>query len=110
VEESTNFAIMAVTGLDGYFSSETYSKFFAVPGLRGRTRAEVLAQAERLYAQRRDDVGSFVKGDLDDAGSARLAKDHVCWIVVSGEALQGISSSATPWRKTREMAVYRFSR
>jgi hypothetical protein len=29
--------------------------------------------------------------------------------VVSGDALQKISSSATPWRKTREIAVYRFT-
>jgi hypothetical protein len=109
-EESTNFAVMAMTGLDGYFSSETYSKFFAVPGLSGRNPEEVLAQADRLYEQRRSDVGSFVKGDIDDAASARLAKDHVQWIVVSGDALQGISSPATPWRKTGEIEVYRFTR
>jgi hypothetical protein len=105
--ESTNFAITAMTGLDGYFSSEPYSKYFAVPGLRGSDPADVLAQAERLYEQRRDDVGSFVKGDIDDAASARLAKDHVQWIVVWGDAVQGISTTTTPWRKTREIAVYR---
>jgi hypothetical protein len=109
-EQSTNFSIMAMTGLDGYFSSEPYSKFSAVPGLSGRNPAEVLAKAERLYEQRRDDVGSFVKGHIKDAASARLANDHVGWIVVAGDALQGISSSATPWRKTREIAVYRLSR
>jgi hypothetical protein len=108
-EESTNFSIMAMTGLDGYFSSETYSKFSAVPGLSGGNPAEVLAQAEHLYEQRRDDVGSFVKGDIKAAASARLAQDNVRWIVMSGNALQGISSSAVPWRKTREIAVYRFS-
>jgi hypothetical protein len=108
-QQSTNFTIMAMTGLDGYFSSETYSKFHAVPGLSGRNPADVLAQAERLYEQRRDDVGSFLKGDITDAASARLAKDHVRWMVVSGDALQGISSPATPWRRTREIAVYRFS-
>jgi hypothetical protein len=108
--ESTNFAITAMTGLDGYFSSESYSKFSAVPGLSGRNPAEVLAQAERLYEQRRDDVGSFVKGEIKDAASARLANDHVRWIVVAGGALQGISSSATPWCKTREIADYRLSR
>ena len=111
---------MALTGLDGYFSSETYTKFFAVPGLSGRNPAEVLAQAERRYEQRRDDVGSFVKGDIGegdvvkndskDAAFARLADDHVRWIVVSGDALRGISSTVTPWRKTREIAVYRFTR
>jgi hypothetical protein len=108
--ESTNFAIMAMTGLDGYFSSEIYSRFFAVPGFSGRNPEEVLAQAERLYEQRRADVGSFVKGDITDAAAARLAKDHVRWIVVSGDALHGISSSATPWQKTREIVVYRFTR
>jgi hypothetical protein len=107
--ESTNFAIMAMTGLDGYFSSEPYSKFAAVPGLTGRNSADVLAQAERLYQQRRNDAESFIKGDIDDAGSARLAKDHVRWIVVSGDALRGSSSSALPWRKTSEIAVYRLS-
>jgi hypothetical protein len=108
-ENTTNYSITAMTGLDGYFSSEAYSISFAVPGLSGN-RAEVLAQAQRLYEQRRDDVGSFVKGDITDAACARLARDHVRWIVVSGDAMQGISSSATPWRKTREIAVYRFSR
>jgi hypothetical protein len=107
--ESTNFAVMALTGLDGYFSSETYSKFNAVPGLSGRSSAEVLAQAERLYEQRSDDIGSFVRGDINDAAAARLAKDHVRWIVVSGAAMQGVSTSATPWRKSGEIAVYRLS-
>jgi hypothetical protein len=105
-EQSTNFAIMAMTGLDGYFSSETYSKFSAVPGLGGRNPAEVLARAERLYEQRRDDVGSFLKGDITNAASARLASDHVRWIVVCGDAMQRISSSTTPWRETRGIVVY----
>jgi hypothetical protein len=106
---STNFAVTALTGLDGYFSSEPYSKFFAVPGLSGNDPEDVLAQAERLYEQRLDDVGAFVRGDINDAASARLAKDHVQWIVVWGNATQGISTAATPWRKTREIAVYRFT-
>jgi hypothetical protein len=109
-EDTTNFSITAMTGLDGYFSSKTYSISFAIAGLSGNNPAEMLAQAERVYEQRRNDVGSFVQGDITDAASARLARDHVRWIVVSGDALQGISSSATPWRKTREIAVYRFSR
>jgi hypothetical protein len=108
--DSTNFAIMAMTGLDGYFSSEAYSIFFAVSGLDGHSPAAVLAQAKRLYQQRRDDVASFVKGDINDAASARLEKDHVRWIVVSGDELPSISSSSIPWRKTREIVVYRFSR
>jgi hypothetical protein len=106
---STNFAVTALTGLDGYFSSEPYSKFFAVPGLSGSEQAEVLAQAERLYEQRRDDVGSFVTGDINSAASARLAKDHVRWIVVWADTMQGISTPATPWRKTREITVYRLT-
>jgi len=108
--QSTNFAIMAMTGLDGYFSSEPYSKYSAVPGLSGHNSADVLAQADRLYEQRRDDVESFVNGQITEAASARLAKDHVCWIVVWGSALQGISPSITPWRETREIGVYRLSR
>ena len=106
--ESTNFAITAVTGLDGYFSSEPYSTSFAVPGLSGNP-AEVRAHAKRLYEQRRDDIASFVKGDINGAAYGRLARDHVRWIVVSGDALRLISSSAIPWRKTREMAIYRLS-
>jgi hypothetical protein len=108
-EQTTNFSIMAMTGLDGYLSSEDYSKFNAVPGLSGRSPEEILAKAERLYEQRRDDVASFVKGDITDAASARLVNDHVRWIVVMGDAMQGISSTATPWRKTQDIAVYRIS-
>jgi hypothetical protein len=108
-EESTNFSVMALTGLDGYFSSEEYSKYSAAPGLNRRDPADVLAQAERLYEQRRNDLESFLKGDMTDAVSSRLASDHVRWIVVSGDAMQRISSSATPWRKTNEMTVYRIS-
>jgi hypothetical protein len=108
--ESTNFAVMAMTGLDGYFSSPTYSKFFAVPGSAGNNPAEVLDQAEHLYQQRRDDIESFARGDLGDAASARLANDNVQWIVLSGDAMtmNGISPAATPWRKTHEIAIYRF--
>jgi hypothetical protein len=105
-QNSTNFAVTAMTGLDGYFSSETYSIFHAVPGLNGRDSAEVLAQAESLYQQRRADVESFVKGDLTADASARLRNDHVRWIVVAGNAMPGTSASAAPWRKTREIAVY----
>jgi hypothetical protein len=107
--QSTNFAIMAMTGLDGYFSSPDYSRFSAVPGLQGPNQADVFAQADRLYQQRRDDVGSFLKGNIDGAAYARLASDHVHWIVVSGNAVPGISSSAVPWRKTVELVVYRIS-
>jgi len=106
-QQSTNFAIMAMTGLDGYFSSETYSKFNAVPGLSGKTPAEVLDKAERLYQQRRADVESFIKGNIADSATARLANDHVRWIVVSDEAIHEISTPVTPWRKTDEIAVYR---
>lgn len=106
-EESTDFSVMAMTGLDGYFSSEAYSEYSAVPGLTARTPAEVFAQAQRLYQQRRDDVESFVNGALSPAPAARLAQDHVRWIVVLGAGSQRISSSTTPWRKTPKIAVYR---
>jgi len=108
-EGSTNFAIMAMTGLDGYFSSESYTTLSAVSGLEGPSPTAVLVQAKRLYEQRRDDITSFVKGDLKDDGSARLARDHVRWIVVWGDSMQDISSPATPWRKTREIAVYKLA-
>ena len=106
-QQSTNFAIMALTGLDGYFSSRTYSKFNAVPGLSGKTPAEVLDKAERLYEQRCADIESFIKGNITDSATARLANDHVRWIVVSDEAIHEISTPVTPWRKTDEIAVYR---
>ena len=109
-QESTNFAIMAMTGLDGYFSTEAYTKFFAVSGLSGRNSAEVLVQGEGLYQQRLENVRSFAKGDSNGAAAARLVRDHVGWIVVSGAALPGITSSATPWQKTREIAIYRLIR
>jgi hypothetical protein len=106
-QQSTNFVAMAMTGLDGYFSSETYSKFNAVPGLSGKSPAEVMDQAEHLYEQRLSNVHSFLKGNLMPAGSARLAQDRVRWIVVVGDAMQDISTRDTPWRKTRKIAIYR---
>jgi len=106
---STNFAIMAMTGLDGYFSSPTYSRISAVPGLSGQNQEEISEKASRLYEQRRADVDEFIKGGLKAAASERLANDHVRWIVVFGDAMQVISSSATPWRRTREIAVYKLS-
>lgn len=109
-EVSTNFSVMAMTGLDGYFSSEIYSTYSAVPGLIGRDPADVLAQAERLYEQRRDNVESFVKGDMTNAAAARLASDHVRWIVLSGDAMHSFSTSAIQWRKTNEIVVFRLSR
>lgn len=108
-EVSTNFSVTAMTGLDGYFSSEPYSTYAAVPGLSGHDAADVLSQAEHLYEQRRDDVDSFLKGDITAAGYARLARDHVRWIVVSGDAIRGVSASAIPWRKTRDIVAYRIS-
>ena len=108
-QESTNFSIMAMTGLDGYFSSPDYTRFSAVPGLRGRTAAEVLAKADRLYEQRRADVGSFLKGDLDAAGRERLVSDRVTWVVVSDDALKEMSTTAAPWRRTRDIAIYRIA-
>jgi len=71
--------------------------------------ADVLAQAKQLYEQRRDDTESFIMGGISDAARQRLQRDHVSWIVVSGDALRRISSSAEPWRKTSEITVYRIS-
>jgi hypothetical protein len=108
-QQSTNFAIMAMTGLDGYFSSADYTRFSAVPGLQGRTSAEVLAQADRLYEQRHDDVESFLKGDTDSTARERLARDRVRWVVIDGESLHDISTAATPWRRTDQIAIYRLT-
>jgi hypothetical protein len=106
-EESTNFSVMALTGLDGYFSSEPYSVFSAVPGLAGRTPAEILAKAKRLYETRRDDIESFVRGNITAAACTRLAEDHVRWIVISSDAVRSITSAVAPWRRTDEIVVYR---
>jgi hypothetical protein len=105
--ESTNFAVIAMTGLDGYFSNQPYSTFFAVPGLSGATPAVMLEEAKGLYEQRMADVNSFLRGDIAPEARARLENDHVRWIVVSGDALQNISSPEIPWRRTAEIAVYR---
>jgi hypothetical protein len=105
--QSTNFAITALTGMDGYFSSEAYTTSFAVSGLQGRDPAQALAAAKLVYQQRRRDVESFLKGDISDGASERLAKDHVCWIVVSGDAVPPSSSTAIPWRQTRDLTIYR---
>jgi hypothetical protein len=107
--QTTNFAITALTGMDGYFSSEAYTTSFAVSGLRGRDPAQVLAAAKQVYEQRRHDVESFLKGDTSDGASERLAKEHVCWIVVSGDAVPRSSSTAIPWRQTRDLTIYRLS-
>jgi hypothetical protein len=106
-QQSTNFAIMAMTGLDGYFSSEMYSKFNAVPGLSGKSPDEVLDKAEHLYEQRHADIESFIKGDITAEASARLANDHVRWIVVSGATAHGNLPSTMLWRRTPEISVYR---
>jgi hypothetical protein len=108
-QTSTNFAIMAMTGLDGYFSSRNYSTFSAAPGLSGSSAEEVLAKANRLYEQRHADIESFLRGDTTPAVLARLTQDHVRWIAVFGDAMQAISSPATPWRKTQEITIYRLS-
>jgi hypothetical protein len=105
---STNFAIMGMTGLDGYFPSEPYFVFFAVPGLPGGNTAEVLLKAKRLYEQRRDDTEAFIRGEVTEAGLARLKSDHVRWIVVSADALRKVrAGAAPPWRTTAQMVVYR---
>jgi hypothetical protein len=107
--ESTNFAVMAMTGLDGYFSNQTYSIFFAVPGLNGASPAQIMEQAEGLYEQRLADVNSFLRGDITPAALARLERDHVRWIVASREAMHHIACSTTPWRTTPEIVIYRLT-
>lgn len=106
---STNFAITAMTGLDGYFSSEDYSRLSEVPGLSGESPEDVLDKAKRLYQQRLTDVGSFIRGDMTDAAYFRLKNDRVRWIVVFDSAMQRISTPVQPWQKTQEIAVFRLS-
>jgi hypothetical protein len=108
-QQSTNFAVMALTGLDGYFSTDTYSEFNAVPGLSGKSRQDIMDKAEHLYEQRRADVESYVQDGATTDVTARLSADHVRWIVVCGEAMHKISNPAQPWRKTSEIAVYKLS-
>jgi hypothetical protein len=107
--ESTNFVVTGLTGLDGYFSARDYSVPFAVPGLSGRNAEGVLQQAERLYEQREADVNAFVKGTIDDQARARLQRDHVQWIVITGKALREISTVEKPWESTPEITAYRIS-
>jgi hypothetical protein len=107
--ETTTFAITAFTGLDGYVSSETYTTAFAVPGLRGGDEAQLLAQAEQIYKQRRSDIEAVVKGDLHDPAAARLLGDHVRWIVISTQNLHPGGSSPGSWKETADVAVYRLS-
>jgi hypothetical protein len=103
---SSNFSIMAMTGLDGYYLSEAYFTPFVVPGLRGRSATDVLAEAKSLYHQRHDDTEAFIKGSITSEGLARLANDHVRWIVASGEDLGEIPSSMKCWRRTRQVVIY----
>jgi len=104
--ESTNFAIMALTGLDGYFSSESYSILNAVPGIVDRDPSRIRQEAERMYQQRLTDIESFIKGGMTEEASARLMSDHVRWVVVSEEAKRDIASSAAPWRRTNDVSIY----
>ena len=105
--DSTDFTIMALTGLDGYFSSEAYSTSFAMAGLQGRDDSDALAQALDLYNQRREDVQTFLNGNISETGTERLAKDHVCWVLLSRNSLQEADAGLRPWRRTQDLAVYR---
>jgi hypothetical protein len=104
--ETTNFSVTALTGLDGYFSSESYTTSFAVAGLQGRNEQEVLTTAEQLYLQRKSNVEAFLRTN-DGGSSARLLQDHVHWIVILGDAAPNSPDSPTPWRRTADLAVYR---
>ena len=98
-----------MTGLDGYFSSESYTALAAIPGLSGQTSEEITEKAEHVYRQRLSDVESFIKGYMTAGASERLINDHVRWIVILGDDMQRISSSAVPWRRTSDIAIYRLS-
>jgi hypothetical protein len=107
--QSTNFAVMAMTGLDGYFSSQAYSRLGAASGLAGKTLQEISQKAELLYDQRRADVEGFLTGKLTPDGYSRLEQDHVRWVVVLEDSVQEVAQSPTPWRRTNEIRIYKLS-
>lgn len=106
VTETTNFSVTALTGLDGYFSSESYTTSFAVAGLQDKNEQAVLADAERLYQQRMQNVEEFLSGNYNDS-LPRLEQDHVRWIVVSGDAIPSGPPAPATWRRSADLVVYR---
>jgi hypothetical protein len=105
--EFSEYAITAMTGLDGYFSSETMSKFYAVPGIESGAGLEVLETADELYRLRVSDVEAYLKGNADTAVLNRLNQDHVRWIVLSNHAASNVSAQLKAWRRDAEIAVYK---
>jgi hypothetical protein len=106
-QQFTDYAVMAMTGLDGYFSNETYSVSDALSGVEGQTESEILTAANRIYRQRTHDVELYLRGNVDPAALNRLSSDHVRWIVLSKSAVQETPLPAQPWRQNPEIAVYR---
>lgn len=106
---SSNFSIMAMTGLDGYYLAENYFIPFAVAGLALRDGSDGVAEAKHLYQQRHEDTEAFIKGAITEQGRARLARDRVRWIVVSGEELGEASNAQNLWRRTGQVVIYQLS-
>jgi hypothetical protein len=106
-QKFADFAVTAMTGLDGYFSNETYSVSYALSGLHGSTATEVLAAAGALYRQRMGDVEAYLQGDADSAALARLNRDNVRWIVLSEGSPRELAPALKPWRQNPEVVVYK---
>ena len=105
-EQFSDYAIMAMTGLDGYFGAKSNSLYYAVPGLAGATGSEILGEADKLYRQRMNDVAAYLSGNPDQALLKRFANDKVRWIVLS-EGAPFASADLKTWRRSDQVTVYR---
>lgn len=105
-----DYVFMAMTGLDGYFANETYTKFYAASSLSGLNATEVFDRGERLYEERRACLEDFLSGKSGEAASTKLASDKVRWIVVSGDAMSKVATQVAPWRKTDQVEVWKLPR
>ena len=103
--EFPDYAVMAMTGLDGYFLSEEYSEFYAIPGLKAHTADEAFRDAANLYQQRKSNVEEFLKGNTESQVLDRLGSDHVRWIVLLHTA-GNTSSNIKAWAQTSQLTVY----
>jgi hypothetical protein len=105
--EFLDFAVMAMTGLDGYFSDQAFSVSYALAGIAGNSAPEISAAAAALYRQRTGDIDAYLNGNADSATLERLSHDNVRWIVLGDGAPRGLSPALRPWRQDTEVSVYR---
>jgi hypothetical protein len=105
--EFLDYAVMAMTGLDGYFSDQAFSVSYALAGIAGNSASEISAAAAALYRQRTGDVDAYLKGNADSATLDRLSHDNVRWIVLGDGAARDLSPALRPWRQNPQISVYR---